>query len=209
MPLSSSTPLKVFVVGQVRRIVGKRLLLWTSVAHVAITLWYISRVYHIVFPICKVAWKCRVLTCLREKISTVSHRPTILLAVCSSKDLEADLHLGWSVSSSSACLRCCRLPTHHQAHRHLDAVGGIDLVHLSPTGWTSVSQERCKDGRGRPFLSSWNCCCYPFLGFKWSVLCLISVAFTLLCWSAEVYRGSGLGRLVWNLSDRQHGEGAS
>ena len=144
MPLSSSTPLKVFVVGQVRRIVGKRLLLWTSVAHVAITLWYISRVYHIVFPICKVAWKCRVLTCLREKISTVSHRPTILLAVCSSKDLEADLRLGWSVSSSSACLRCCRLPTHHQAHRHLDAVGVNVNCHSHYRKRHGVSSEKLK-----------------------------------------------------------------
>lgn len=99
-------------------------------------------------------------------------------------------------------------PLAFQACRDLDAVGGIDLVHLSPTGWTSVRQEWCKDGRRRSFLSSWNCCCYPFLGFKWSVLCLISVAFTLLFWSAEVYRGSGLERLVWNLADRQHGEGA-
>lgn len=36
-----------------------------------LTLLYISRVYHMVFPKCKVAWKHRVLVCPREKTSTV------------------------------------------------------------------------------------------------------------------------------------------
>lgn len=200
--------LKVFVVGQVRRIAGKRLFLWTSVAHVDITLWYISRVCYVVFAVCKVAWKWRVLVCLREKTSTVFHGPSIILAVCSAIALEADLILddqsalpvnAWDAAGSSLTI---------QAQRDQDALGDTALVHLSPTGRTWVRQECCKGGRGWPFLSSWNCCWCPFLGFKWSVLCLISVAFTLLFWSDAVYRGSGLERLVRSLSDRQHGEGA-
>lgn len=109
MALPSSTPLKVFTVGWegllVRDYFGG-----ASLAH-GITLLHISKVYHMAFPGCKVAWKYRVLVCPREKTSTVRHAPSVILAMLSFCSPGCYLSLGWFVSSAREHLRCCRLPS--------------------------------------------------------------------------------------------------
>lgn len=82
------------VLGQVRRDAFYGLALHM----VDVTLLHISRVYHVVFPRCKVAWQRGVVVCTREETQTAHCAQSPVLATLSSLALEADLSLGLILS---------------------------------------------------------------------------------------------------------------